>query len=95
MPDAALLILIHQLLFQGMFVAKNYLLKHKLGKPIRGFNLEANLAISFFVLFIGVSLYLAMSGGNPGNLNLLPASMALLIGLLLMLANLAVGLASL
>ena len=95
MPDAALLILIHQLLFQGMFFAKNFILKHKLGKPIRGFNLEANLSISFFVLFIGLSIYLAMSGGNPGGLNLIPASIAGLIGLLLMLANLAVGLASL
>jgi hypothetical protein len=56
MPDAALLILIHQLLFQGMFVAKNFFLKHKLGKPIRGFNLEANLSISFFIFFIGLSI---------------------------------------
>ena len=95
MPDAALLILIHQLLFQGMFFVKNYRLKHKLGKPIRGFNLEANLSISFFVLFIGLSLYLAMSGGDPGGLNLVSASMAGLIALLLMLANLTVGLASL
>jgi protein-S-isoprenylcysteine O-methyltransferase Ste14 len=95
MPDAALLILVHQLLFQGMFFAKNYLLKHKLGKPIRGFNLEANLSISFFVLFIGLSIYLAMSGGNPGRLNLLPAGIALFIGLLLMFANLLTGLASL
>ena len=95
MPDAALLILIHQLLFQGMFVAKNFTLKHKLGKPIRGFNTEANLSISFFVLFIGLSIYLAMSGGNPGGLNLMPASIAGLIGLLLMLANLLTGLASL
>jgi protein-S-isoprenylcysteine O-methyltransferase Ste14 len=83
------------LLFQGTFFAKNYRLKHKLGKPIRGFNLEANLSISFFVLFIGLSIYLAMSGGNPGGMNLMPASVALFIGLLLMLANLAVGLASL
>ena len=95
MPDAALLILVHQLLFQGMFFAKNYLLKHKLGKPIRGFNLEANLSISFFVLFIGLSIYLALSGGEPGGLNLIPVSMALFIGLLLMLANLVTGLASL
>ena len=46
------LILLHQLLFQGMFFAKNILLERRLGQPIRGFNPEANLSIAFFVLRI-------------------------------------------
>ena len=36
------LIVLHQLLFQGMFFAKNILLERRLGQPIRGFNPEAN-----------------------------------------------------
>lgn len=95
MNDVALLILVHQLLFQGMFFAKNYSLRRKLGKPIRGFNPEANLSIAFFAVFIGLALYLALSRGDPGGTGLIPDNMATLIGLLLMLANLVTGLASL
>jgi protein-S-isoprenylcysteine O-methyltransferase Ste14 len=95
MNNITALILVHQLLFQGMFFAKNVSLKRKLGKPIRGFNPEANLSIAFFVGFIGLSLYFAMSRGGPGAVAWLPSSTALGIGALLMLANLVVGLSSL
>jgi len=95
MSDAALLILLHQLLFQGMFFAKNISLGRKLGKPIRGANAEASLSIGFFVLFIGVSLYFAWSGNAVGSVHLLSGQTATVIGLVLMLANLVVGLASL
>mgnify|MGYP001822527302 FL=1 len=54
------LILLHQLLFQGMFFTKNILLRRRLGQPIRGFNPEANLSIAFFVIFIGVALWLSL-----------------------------------
>ena len=95
MSNIPLLILVHQLLFQGMFFAKNVSLKRKLGKPIRGFNPEANLSIAFFVGFIGLSFYLAMSGEGPGTVAWLPNNTAVAIGVLLMLANLVIGLASL
>jgi protein-S-isoprenylcysteine O-methyltransferase Ste14 len=55
-----LILLIHQGLFQGIFLAKNIVLRHKLGKPIRGGNREANLSIGFFALFIGVSFLIAL-----------------------------------
>ena len=95
MADAALLILLHQLLFQGMFFIKNISLRRKLGKPIRGANAEATLSIGFFVLFIGISLYFAWSGSTVGSVPVLSGQVALVLGVLLMLANLIVGLASL
>ena len=55
-----LILLIHQLVFQGIFFAKNSVLRHKLGTPIRGRNPEANLSIGFFALFIGVSIVVAL-----------------------------------
>ena len=55
-----LIILIHQTLFQGIFFAKNIVLRHKLGTPIQGRNREANLSIGFFALFIGVAILIAL-----------------------------------
>lgn len=95
MNESAALIIVHQLLFQGMFFAKNISLKRKLNQPIRGFNLEANLSIAFFVLFIALSIYLALVGNHTLNHEFLPGSIALLCGGLLMLANLAIGWAAL
>ena len=95
MGDAALLILVHQLLFQGMFFSKNISLRRKLGKPIRGANAEATLSIGFFVLFIGISLYFAWSGSAIGSTHLLSGQTAMAAAIVLMLANLGVGLASL
>ena len=95
MTNAALLILFHQLLFQGMFVAKNIALQRKLDVPIRGVNPEANLSITFFVVFIGCSLYLALIRGAPGSVDLIPSGAALVMALSLMLANTVIGLASL
>ena len=95
MNDAALVILLHQLLFQGMFVVKNVALRRRLGQPIRGSNREASLAIASLALFIGLALLLALTGSPPGRLELLPASLAMAICLALLAANLLVRLASL
>lgn len=88
MTDSLFLILLHQLLFQGMFFTKNLTLKNKLGLPVRGNNAEANLAIAFFVVFIALSLYLAAHGAGSSGL-------VWLLGFALMLASLGVGFASL
>jgi len=95
MTEATLLILVHQLLFQGMFFAKNCMLRRKLGKPIRGFNPEANLSIAFFALFIALSLYLASYPASPGRLELMPDRAAMIASLLVLLINLLLALASL
>lgn len=95
MKEATLVILVHQILYQGMFFAKNVLLRRKLGKPIRGYNPEASLSIAFFVVFIGLSIWLAQSDASPGSYPLLNTGAAQLLGLALLGANLLIGLASL
>jgi protein-S-isoprenylcysteine O-methyltransferase Ste14 len=92
MNEATWIILLHQALFQGLFMAKNISLKIKLGKPIRGNNAEANRAVGFFILFIALSLYLAATDRGNG----IPA-FGLITGLSLSLLglNLLVAIASL
>lgn len=95
MREATLVILIHQLLFQGIFFAKNIVLRRKLGRAIHGYNPEATLAIGFFAVFIGVSIWLAQTGCQWGSFALLPPWAAVAIGLALLGANMLVAAASL
>jgi protein-S-isoprenylcysteine O-methyltransferase Ste14 len=88
------LIVLHQLLFQGMFFAKNILLQRRLGQPIRGFNLEANLSIAFFVLFISVALWLSLSPDTHRTTGLVNGMTQATAGLF-MLASLGIAAASL
>jgi protein-S-isoprenylcysteine O-methyltransferase Ste14 len=74
-----------------MFLAKNILLRQRLRQPIRGFNVEANLSIAFFAIFIGIALWLSLGPGTNG-----PAwGPAQAIAGLLMLASLSIAAASL
>ena len=88
------LLLLHQLLFQGMFFTKNVLLRRRLGQPIRGFNPEANLSIVFFVIFIGVALWLSL-GQDPSQTTGLADGGVQIIASLFMLASLGISAASL
>ena len=78
-----------------MFLAKNVALHHKLGQPIRGSNREANLAIASLVLFIAAALLLALTDSPWGRVEILPPPVAMAICLVLLAANLLIGLASL
>ncbi len=86
----AWLIVLHHCIFQGMFLAKNYRLKRRLGGPIRGGNLEANLAITLFVVFMLTTLYIAINDpGATGDIIIPEAlthtgALALLVGSLLL-----------
>ncbi len=91
MTSETWLILLHQVLFQGMFLAKNILLRHRLGQPIKGSNAEANLSIAFFAIFIGLALWLS---AGPGTTDLAWGG-ALAIAWLLMLASLGIAAVSL
>ena len=95
MNDATLIILIHQALFQGCFLLKNFTLSRKLGAPVRGSNPEARRAILFFTAFILVSLLLAVGNVQFARLHLLSEAAAMVLCLLLLVLNLAFGLASL
>jgi protein-S-isoprenylcysteine O-methyltransferase Ste14 len=95
MSSSVLIILIHQIIFQGMFFAKNISLRRKLGIPIRGRNREATMSVVFFALFIIISLLLGSLDAPFGTLNLLTKSSVLTIALTLLAMNLLVGVASL
>lgn len=91
MSESTWLILLHQLLFQGMFFAKNFFLRRKLQQSIRGFNPEANLAIAFFVVFIAYAIYLSLTGVASAATPPATRSITGALALLLMLASLAIG----
>lgn len=95
MTDATLIILIHQLLYQGTFFGKNAILRNKLGQPIRGYNPEASVSIAFFACFIALSIWLAQTGSDWGKYPVLDETVAVLGCLALLAVNLLIGLASL
>ena len=88
------LLLLHQLLFQGMFFTKNIMLRRRLGQPIRGFNPEANLSIAFFVIFIGVTVWLSLGPDSHRATGLAGGAVQAIAGLF-MLASLGIAAASL
>lgn len=88
------IILLHQVLFQGMFFTKNFVLRRRLKQPIKGVNLEANLSIAFFAIFIGVALWLSLDQ-NAYRAAEQAGGVAQSISGLLMLASLYIGAASL
>ncbi|UCE61453.1 MAG: hypothetical protein JSU63_06830, partial [Phycisphaerales bacterium] len=92
---SALIIVIHQVVFQGMFFAKNISLGRRLGMPIRGRNREAILSIGFVGLFILFSVVLGLLDAPIGTVAVLTRSAALAIALALLAVNLFVGAASL
>ncbi len=95
MNTATLIILLHQLLFQGLFAVKNIALKMKLGVPIRGHNKEARTAILFLAGIIFLSLFFASMADAPGRFPVMPDAVATAICLLLLAVNLVLGTASL
>ncbi len=87
MNRITMIMLIHQILFQGMFFAKNIALKKRIGKKIKGNNIEATLLILFFILFILFSFLLSLKAISSG--------IALTAGLLILIVNLVVSMSSL
>jgi len=85
----------HQILFQGMFSAKNMALNRKLDAPIRGRNRAANLAIGFFGLFIAASGLIAWLEPPFGTINFIGKTPAMAVAVLLLALNLLLGAASL
>lgn len=95
MPEVWIIILFHQLLFQAMFVTKNIILYMRIGKQIRGDNKEATISIIFFTLFIGVSVGISILNNSFGKAHLLNDFLAMVIGLVILILNLFISLASL
>ena len=89
------ILLVHQLLFQGMFIVKNILTRQKTGQPVRGKNKETMLAIFFFTFFISLALLISLKQDPFGYILLLSQTSAKMIGLLLLLLNLSISVISL
>ncbi len=88
-------IAIHQIIFQGMFVAKNYILRKNTGKQIRGKNVEATVSIIFFALFIAISLALSFFQITVGEIKLLSKKAAIILAFFFISANLIISVLSL
>jgi protein-S-isoprenylcysteine O-methyltransferase Ste14 len=95
MPENWIIILLHQLVFQGMFVIKNIILYRKIGEQIRGKNIEATISIAFFVFFIGVALTISFLEQPFGEIQLLNGFLSIIVGLALLFLNLVISGASL
>lgn len=79
--DEFKLILIHQLLFQGMFLTKNIYLSKKLGVNIKGKNSEAITSTIFFTLTIIIALVISYFDIRYGKLSVVADKFALSIAL--------------
>lgn len=89
------IVVIHQLIFQGMFVLKNIILHKKSGKQIRGNNIEANISIAFFILFIGTSVWISFLDKPFGEIYLLNRFSAMTLGFIFLFLNFVMSTASL
>ena len=90
-----LIILVHQLVFQTMFVAKNAVLQKKIGKPIRGKNREATLSIVVFAVYVGTTLVLGLMEHPVGRVRFVPDLYAMVTGNVLLLLSIVIAAASL
>ncbi len=88
MPEAWIILFIHQLLFQAMFVTKNIVLRRKIKKPIRGKNREATVSIIFFSIIIVIAFIISFFKLPFGSVLLINDSMAVNIGLILLVLSL-------
>ena len=91
MPEIWVIILSHQLVFQGMFLIKNISVYRKTGKTIRGKNKEATLSTVFFSIFIVVALALAFSHRPPGKIHWLSDALTMPLGLALLSLSLLIS----
>lgn len=95
MTVAALVIVIHQIVFQSMFFAKNILLRRRLRMTISGENREAQRSVGFIVLFILCSILPGQFDVRVGTVDLIQRDTALTIAVALLAANLVIAAASL
>jgi protein-S-isoprenylcysteine O-methyltransferase Ste14 len=88
-------ILLHQLIFQGMFVTKNLFLHKKIDKKIRGHNIEATISILFFAFFIGIAVVMSLVQQPIGKIQFLNDVFTMVVGLGLLVLNMIISAASL
>lgn len=95
MPEVWLIILIHQIIFQGMFIIKNILLSKKIKKQIRGNNIEATISIIYFSSIIIIAFMFSFFKLTFGEIQLINELFSLIIGLIFLIVSLIISGASL
>ncbi len=95
MNKITLILLLHQILFQGMFVSKNIILRKQTGKQIQGKNREAIFATLFFILFIALSFLFSFQTEPFGRIAVQPNTIFIIIGLMILFLNLIISTAAL
>lgn len=95
MNKLLLVILLHQILFQLMFVAKNLILKKKIGKAIRGKNKEATYSIIFFIIFISLSIVFTFVNIPLLKFKIINSNFVFIVSNLLLVTNLLISAAAL
>lgn len=83
------------MVFQGMFAAKNIILRKNIGKQIRGKNVEATISILFFMLFIATSLTFSFFNLAFGKVSIFSQKAVFISALIIIFANLIVSVFSL
>ena len=90
-----IIIVLHQLIFQGMFLMKNTFLSRKIEKKIHGKNIEALISIGFFSIFISIALGLSFFQQPLGTVNLINSFVSKSFGIVLLFLNLIISASSL
>lgn len=81
----------HQLLFQGTFVSKNVILRQRLGHSVRGTNRESSLAIAYYGLFIIATLVLSCFRSPIGSVSFVSGTVAIMGSSVLLAGSLALS----
>ena len=91
MIETWLIIVMHQLVFQGMFVTKNIILRRKTEKQIRGNNREAIAAVIYFAFFISTAMTFSLLDRPFGEIQVIDSFPAMIAGLVLLSMNLVIS----
>jgi len=83
------------MIFQGMFLTKNIILKRKIKTKIRGNNAEAHIFVIFFVLFMIATMMFGFELTQFGQVTFLNYFHSTIAGIGLLVLNLIISTASL
>ncbi len=89
------ILLTHQILFQGMFISKNIILRKQTDKQIRGKNREAILATMFFIIFIILSFIFSSQNEAFGKIASQHDYIFTVVGIMILILNFIVSAAAL
>ena len=92
---ALIIILVQEVLFDGMLVVKGILLKRRIERPVQGRDPVARVAASFYLLYVLAALALSSFRTPFASVAVMGDSAALVVGVSLLAVSLAVAAAAL